>query len=65
MSEAEWRRDVDRKLGTDNERIKGLEDGNKVICRALMAILSHDINGNSKDKLEKAYAELNEYLIER
>ena len=35
MSEAEWRREVDRKLGSDNERIKSLEDGNKVVCRHL------------------------------
>lgn len=65
MSEAEWRRDVDDKLGRDNERIKALEDGNKAICKALMALLSHEINGNSNDKLQKALSDLNEYLIER
>lgn len=65
VSEAEWRRDVDTKLGNDNKRIKALEDGNKVVCKALMALLSHEINENSKDKLEKALADLHEYLIER
>lgn len=65
MSELEWRQDVDRKLGSDNERIKSLEDGNKVICKALIALLSHEINGNSNDKLQKALEGLNEYLIER
>ena len=65
MSEKEWRADVDRKLGSDNERIKSLEEGNKVICKALIALLSHEINGNSNDKLQKALADLNEYLIER
>ena len=65
MSEREWRQDVDRKLGSDNERIKSLEDGNKVICKALIALLSHEINGNSNDKLQKALEGLNEYLIER
>lgn len=65
MSEKEWRADVDRKLGNDNERIKSLEEGNKVICKALMAMLSHEINGNSNDKLQKALEELNNYLIER
>lgn len=65
MSEREWRQEVDRKLGSDNERIKTLEEGNKVICKALMAMLSHEINGNSNDKLQKALEALNNYLIER
>lgn len=65
MSEAEWRRDVDVKLDSDNRRIKSLEDGNRVVCKALMALLSHEINGNSNDKLQKALSDLNDYLIER
>lgn len=65
MSEAEWRRDVDSKLDKDNKRIASLEDGNKVICHALIAMLSHEINGNSKDKLENAMTELQNYLIDR
>lgn len=65
MSETEWRRSVDDKLGKDNKRIESLEEGNRVICRALIALLSHEINGNSVDKLSKAMADLNNYLIER
>jgi len=65
MSEAEWRRDVDEKLDRDNRRIASLEDGNKAICKALMALLSHEINGNSTDKLQKALSDLSDYLIER
>ena len=29
-----------------------------------MALLSHEINGNSSDKLQKALSDLNDYLIE-
>lgn len=65
MSEAEWRRDVDQKLGNDNKRIASLENGNKVICKALIAMLSHEINGNSTEKLKKAMSDLQDYLIER
>ena len=65
MSEADWRRDVDDKLNSDNKRIKSLEDGNRVVCKALIALLSHEINGNSNDKLQKALSALNDYLIER
>ena len=64
VNEAEWRRDVDRKLDNDHQRIKHLEEGNKVKCKALRALLSHSVNGNSIDKLEKAMTELDEYLIE-
>lgn len=62
--EEEWKRSVDLKLDRDNRRIEHLEEGNKVKCRALMALLSHEINGNSNDKLQKALGDLNDYLIE-
>ena len=65
VNEAEWKRDVDATLKDNNERIDSLEKGNKVICKALMAMMSHEINGNSISKLQKAYDEMNEYLIER
>ena len=65
VNEAEWKRDVDANMKDNNERIDSLEKGNKVICKALMAMMSHEINGNSIDKLQKAYDAMNEYLIER
>ena len=65
MSEAEWRREVDGKLNNDNKRIASLEEGNKVVCKALIAMLSHEINGNSKEKLQEALSGLQNYLIER
>lgn len=65
VSEAEWRRGVDAKLEDNTQRIESLEAGNKVICKALIAIMSHEINGNSIDKLQKAMSDLNDYLIDR
>ena len=65
VNEAEWKRDVDATLKDNNDRIDSIEKGNKVICKALMAMMSHEINGNSISKLQKAYDEMNEYLIER
>ncbi|MBR3334317.1 MAG: hypothetical protein IKG23_08525 [Clostridia bacterium] len=65
MNEAEWRRGVDASLKDNTERIDTLEAGNKVICKALLAIMSHEINGNSTDKLQKAMNDLNEYLIDK
>ena len=64
----EWGRpkmDINQKIKDHEDRVESLEEGNKVICKALMAIMSHEINGNSVDKLQKAYDEMNEYLIEK
>ena len=60
-----WRTDVDTKLSSDNERLTELEDGNKVICRGILALLSHAINGNSNDKLTSSQTEITNYLINR
>lgn len=60
-----WQTDVDDKLTNDNKRLETLESGNRVICRGIMALLSHEINGNSDDKLKKSYDEIQEYLLEK
>lgn len=60
-----WRRDVDSKLNRDNGRLNDLEEGNKVICRGILAMLSHEINGNSSDKLLASQQEITNYLINR
>lgn len=62
---AKWQSDVDKKLGRDNERIESIESGNKVICRGILALLSHEINGNSTEKLKSSQQEITDYLIER
>ena len=60
-----WRQDVDSKLTNDNARLDVLEDGNRVICRGILAMLSHEINGNSTDKLVASQAEITNYLIDK
>lgn len=60
-----WKTDVDEKLKTDNKRLSELEEGNKVICRGILAMLSHEINGNSNDKLLASQQEITNYLIDR
>lgn len=60
-----WRRDVDTKLNNDNQRLNDLEEGNRVICRGILAMLSHEINGNSNDKLLASQQEMTNYLINR
>lgn len=60
-----WRSDVDSKLTNDNSRLDVLEEGNRVICRGILAMLSHEINGNSNDKLVASQKEITDYLIEK
>lgn len=61
----EWKRDVDNKLKNDHDRLKSMEEGNKVICRGILALLSHEINGNSNEKLKASQSEITNYLIDR
>lgn len=60
-----WRRDVDQKLNRDNDRLNELEKSDRVILRGINAMLSHEINGNSKEKLLESQKEITNYLIDR
>lgn len=52
-------------LSSDNERIKTMESGNRVMLHAMSALLAHGIDGNNTENLVKAKEELDEYLINR
>lgn len=55
---AEWRTETDR-------RLEASEKQGKITLKGISALLSHEINGNSTDKLTKAQTEITDYLIER
>jgi len=55
----------DELFNSDNMRLGELEEGNKVTQQAILALLSHAINGNDTDKLTKARDTLQQYLIEK
>ena len=53
-------------------RIRNLEDKTKeqegfikVLCNSILALVSHEINGNSLDKLRDAQKELQDFLINK
>ena len=55
-----------------NERVTVLESTNRkqdqfvsAMCGAMLALLDHNINGNSIDKLKEAKEEMQEFLIHR
>lgn len=64
ISNLEKRVDViDQHLDSDNKRLKKLEEGNRVTQQAILALLSHALNGNDLDSLQKAKNRLEDYLI--
>ena len=62
---SQWRDNVDAKLAADKSHIDGLEEGQRVICRGILALLSHEINGNSVEKLRDAQSGITDYLIKK
>ena len=42
-----------------------METGQRAICRGVLALLSHEINGNSTDKLKEAQTGISNYLIDK
>lgn len=55
----------EKMFANDNNRIEEIERGNRVTQRALLALLSHGIDGNEIDAMSKAKSELENYLIQR
>lgn len=54
-----------RLLDNDNKRLKELEESNKIIMQSMLAIMSHEIDGNHVEDLKQARDELQKYLIRR
>ena len=55
----------DELFRNDLKRFEDLEGGNRVTQRALLALLSHGIDGNDIESMRKAKKDLEEYLIGR
>jgi hypothetical protein len=55
----------DERLQRDHKRLNDLEEANRIQMRAQMAILHHEIDGNSTDGLKQSYDEIQKYLIEK
>lgn len=61
----EWRKGVDQKLDSDNQRLIRSEQGERVTQRALLALLAHGIDGNHQKQMEEAKEELQNHLISK
>lgn len=59
----EWRKEVDRKLIRDHDRLQDIDNGNRVTQRALLALLDHGIDGNNIKQMQDAKEALQDHLI--
>ena len=55
---AQWRENTDKRLDASEKQ-------GKIVLKGINALLSHEINGNSTDRLKSAQAEITNYLIDR
>lgn len=47
----------------DNERLRTIEESNRITQRGMLALLKHSINGEDVESLKRAEKDLEEYLI--
>lgn len=52
-------------LERDHVRLSELEEGNKILMRSMLALMSHAIDGNNTEELKRARDDMQEYLIRR
>ena len=52
-------------LKSDRDRLNALEEQSRIMLRAMLSMLSHEVNGNSIDKLRGSIAEIQEFLIKK
>ena len=50
---------------SDHKELEKVELGNEKICKGLLAIMDHELTGNSVDNLRKTKSEIQEYLIQK
>ena len=57
-------KDKDR-LDAMDARMSDMGKQSTIMLRGVRALLSHEVNGNSTDKLERSMAEIDDYLMNR
>ena len=57
--------DYDSRFARDKSRLDSIEEGNKVTQKALLALLTHAIDGDNEEQLKRAKNDLEEYLLNR
>ena len=60
-----WRKEVDRKLSSDQKSLEDIKHGNHAMYRALLALLDHGIDGNNIKQMQDAKSELYSHLTDK
>ena len=55
----------DQLLTNDNNRLREIEESNKMMLQCLLVIINHDITGNGIERVKEARYELQEFLINK
>lgn len=55
----------DRLLNSDEDRLKDIENSNKMMLQCLLVIINHNITGNGIEKMKETRDELQEFLIKK
>lgn len=55
----------DNILKKDHERLKNIEESDKMMLQCLLVIINHDITGNGINNLKEVRDELQEFLINK
>ena len=61
-------KEVDRHgelLAKDYERLNSAEESSKLVLKAMMTLIDHELTGNSVDRLKTVKAEIQTYLIDK
>ena len=58
-------KEYDTFFAEDKRRLDDIDKGNRVTQRAILALLSHGIDGNDRDSMIQAKQELTDYLTRR
>lgn len=57
--------DYELRFRRDLNRIEAIEEGNRTTQKAILALLTHSIDGNNIEEMKKAKKALEEYLINK
>lgn len=58
-------KDHERRISKLEDNSRSQDSFTKVLCNSVLALVSHEINGNSVDKLKTAQEELQDFLINK
>lgn len=56
---------IKHKVDKHEKQLGELKDGQKVTCKALIALLGHELHNGNADEMQEASKELNDYLVNR